>query len=63
MEKLIQKYRELEDSLEWVDADLDGEFIAEQNTLHNIPIEEEMEKIEDELYKKYGYIIVQEERK
>lgn len=58
MEELIKRYRELEDSLEWVDADLDGEFVAEQNAIHNLPIEEEMEKIEEELYEKYGYIIV-----
>ena len=58
MEELIKKYRELEDTLEWVDVDLDGEFVAEQTAIRNRPIEEEMEKIEDELYEKYGYIIV-----
>lgn len=58
MEELIKKYRKLEDSLEWVDADLDGEFIAEQNAINNLPIEEQMEKIEEELCEKYGYVIV-----
>lgn len=58
MEELIKRYRELEDSLDWVDADLDGEFVAEQTAIRNRHIEEEMERIEDELYTKYGYIIV-----